>query len=108
MGGSREPPICSSIPPRHLIRPLVYVTATWSRSPSLARVLPDLPVHQPTQEVHMTIVRLLLATAVLGIAACNQPVGPATDCVYDKTAAAAPGYQICSTPVVIPDAQDAF
>jgi len=56
----------------------------------------------------MTIVRLLLATAVLGIAACNQPVGPATDCVYDKTAAAAPGYQICSTPVVIPDAQDAF
>ena len=49
----------------------------------------------------MSIARMLLVTAVLGIAACNQPVGPATDCVYDKTASAAPGNQICSTPVVI-------
>jgi len=48
----------------------------------------------------MTIARLLLATAVLAIAACNQPAGPATDCYYDKTASAAPGNQICSTPVV--------
>jgi hypothetical protein len=43
----------------------------------------------------MSFTRMLLAAAVLAIAACNNPTA-ATDCVYDKTAAAAPGNQLCS------------
>lgn len=44
----------------------------------------------------MSLHRLLLAATVLSIAACTNTLGPATDCYYDKAAAAAPGNQICS------------
>jgi hypothetical protein len=45
----------------------------------------------------MSMTRLLLLAVPLTIlAACSSPVSPATDCVYDKTAAAAPGNQLCT------------
>jgi hypothetical protein len=46
----------------------------------------------------MSKTRLLFLTVPLAIlGACNGNVmGPATDCAYDKTAASAPGYQLCT------------
>jgi hypothetical protein len=44
----------------------------------------------------MRFARLLLFAAPFAFAACASSVGPATDCVYDKTASAAPGNQLCT------------
>lgn len=51
----------------------------------------------------MSLHRWLLIAGLLGTAACQAPFGPNADCSYDKTAAAAPGYQICTQQV--PDGQ---
>ena len=45
-----------------------------------------------------------LTPFALGMGACSNPTA-ATDCVYDKTAAAAPGYQLCTVSPVIHSAQ---
>ena len=40
---------------------------------------------------------LLLAVPLAVVGACKGDLmSPATDCVYDKTAASAPGYQLCT------------
>jgi hypothetical protein len=46
----------------------------------------------------MSMTRLLLLAVPLAVlGACKGNVmGPATDCAYDKTAASAPGYQLCT------------
>jgi hypothetical protein len=50
----------------------------------------------------MKLMRMLLLVAPLALAACvESPVAPAMDCSYDKTAANAPGYQVCTPAPVI-------
>jgi len=39
---------------------------------------------------------LLLAVPMAVVGACKDVTSPATDCVYDKTAASAPGYELCA------------
>jgi hypothetical protein len=53
----------------------------------------------------MSMTRLLVLVVPLALlGACKSAVSPATDCAYDKTAAAAPGYQLCTTSPVIQSA----
>jgi len=44
----------------------------------------------------MSTKTLLLLSGLLALGACSSWLAPATDCVYDKTASAAAGNQICS------------
>jgi len=44
----------------------------------------------------MSTKALLLLSGLLALGACSSWLAPATDCVYDKTASAAPGNQICT------------
>ncbi|HUK22276.1 MAG TPA: hypothetical protein VLV45_12075 [Gemmatimonadales bacterium] len=54
----------------------------------------------------MRLALLLIGLAPFAIGACSNPTA-ATDCVYDKTAAAAPGNQLCTTSPVIHSEQTA-
>jgi hypothetical protein len=49
----------------------------------------------------MRLTRLLFVAAPFFAAACSNPVAPATDCVYDKTASSAPGNQVCTPTSVV-------
>jgi len=56
----------------------------------------------------MSIRSLLILGGLLAIGACHSATGPATDCVYDKTASAAPGNEICTpSPVITSQGQTA-
>jgi hypothetical protein len=48
----------------------------------------------------MRLIRLFLVATPFFVAACSNPVAPATDCVYDKTASGAPGNQVCTPSAV--------